>query len=242
MAARAATPVPIAEGVGCDPQFARVLGERAWMEGERELEAAQRILLKADSVLQYSCFVGEATAAGLAFNTIFSDRKESGQSERYMSYIAMGPPAGTGPGGNYLNVNFGHNFAGGFFSSGGPCASMGAVWKFVKCSDFNMDWFKTFEELAAGDPRTMPWPCTSASRNQAWNDALVAAFPPPSTPAVPGGMDQVIHYNKRMFGGDCSDSQPIPTGFEVKYGGGTLKDHVCAAPGCYYDGSSSCKP
>lgn len=265
--ALAATPVPIAEGVGCDPAFAKVLGHRAWLEGEREVEAAQRILLKADSVLQYSCFVGQATAAGLAANMMFSDNVTSttlfkglplspfgpnppplgsfngSELEAYLRLIAMGPPAGTGPGGNYLALNFGHKFAGGFYSTGGPCAAMAQVWRFVKCSDFNMDWFKTFEELAAADPRTQPWACNSAARNQAWADAMAGAFPVPSTPAASGGMDRTIHNNQKMFGANCSQSKPIPTGISVKRNGSDLKDHVCPSPGCYYDPSSStCKP
>lgn len=231
----------IAEGVGCDPEFAEVMGERAWMEGEREIETAQRILLKPDSILQYSCFVREAASAALAANTIFSDKKESGQLDRYLGYVAMSP-AGTGPGGTYLNSNFGHNFAGGFYGSGGPCANMAAVWQFVKCTDFNMDWFKTFEELAASDFRTEPWACNSAARNQAWADAMVAAFPPPATPAAPGGMDMLVHYNQWMFGADCANSRPIPTGITVMNGTTALQDHVCPSPGCYYDGSSGCQP
>lgn len=227
----------VAEGVGCDPEFAEVLGERAWMEGQREIETAERIILKPDSTLQYSCFVREAAAAALAMDTIFGDKKDSALLDGYLGYIAMGP-GGDGPGGKYLDVNFGHEFAGGFFGSGGPCAQMAAVWHFVKCTDFNMDWFKTFEELAANDFREKPWACNSGARNTAWSDAMTAAFPPPATPAEPGGMDLVVHYNQLMFGADCANSRPIPTGIEVMRGGSASRDHVCPSPGCYYDGTA----
>ncbi|MCC6598423.1 MAG: hypothetical protein IT559_06505 [Alphaproteobacteria bacterium] len=251
----------IAEGPGCDPAFSTVMGDRAWLEGQREIEAAERIILKPDSILQYSCFVVEAAAAGAAANVMFSDNVTSpvlfkggppvspfgpnppagtltgGELEEYLGYIAMGPPTGTGPGGTYLASNFGHNFAGGFFGAGGVCASMGAVWHFVKCKDFNKDWFKTFEELVAADPRSVPWACNSPARNQSWNDAMIGAFPPPATPAVAGGMDLTVHYNGIFFGGNCASSQPIPTGVSVMQGGAARADHVCPTPGCDYDGS-----
>ncbi|MEZ5813179.1 MAG: hypothetical protein R3E13_00390 [Alphaproteobacteria bacterium] len=49
---------------GCDPDFWNVLSARAEAEGQREMEAAQRLILKPDSTLQYSCFDGQLDALG----------------------------------------------------------------------------------------------------------------------------------------------------------------------------------
>lgn len=40
----------------CDSEFWDVMGARATIEGQREIEMAERIILKPDSVLEYSCF------------------------------------------------------------------------------------------------------------------------------------------------------------------------------------------
>ncbi|MCB1532625.1 MAG: hypothetical protein KDJ35_07135 [Alphaproteobacteria bacterium] len=43
-------------GTSCDTQVYDVLSDRAWMEGQREMEVAEKLILKPDSVLEYSCF------------------------------------------------------------------------------------------------------------------------------------------------------------------------------------------
>lgn len=59
---------------GCDPEFWDALEARTWMEGEREVEVAERLILKPDSVLEYSCFNRRVGALAAAANWIFSDR------------------------------------------------------------------------------------------------------------------------------------------------------------------------
>ena len=46
----------VVPGSSCDVDVYKVLSDRAWMEGQREMEIAQKLILKPDSVLEYSCF------------------------------------------------------------------------------------------------------------------------------------------------------------------------------------------
>ncbi|MCD8497995.1 MAG: hypothetical protein LRZ85_07940 [Alphaproteobacteria bacterium] len=48
----------------CDITVQNQIKQQAWMEGQRELEIAQRLILKPDSVLEYSCFEQEARRWG----------------------------------------------------------------------------------------------------------------------------------------------------------------------------------
>jgi len=69
-----AAAAPIEESPGCDPEFWDVLEARTWLEGQREVEAASRLILKADSVLQYTCFNDRISELASAADWIFSDR------------------------------------------------------------------------------------------------------------------------------------------------------------------------
>ncbi|HRQ60324.1 MAG TPA: hypothetical protein PLO23_02230, partial [Alphaproteobacteria bacterium] len=40
----------------CDITVQNQMKQQGWLEGQRELEMAQRLILKPDSVLEYSCF------------------------------------------------------------------------------------------------------------------------------------------------------------------------------------------
>ncbi len=65
---------PVEESPGCDPEFLDALEAKTWMEGQREVEVASRLILKADSVLQYTCFNTQVAALAVAADSIFSDR------------------------------------------------------------------------------------------------------------------------------------------------------------------------
>ena len=217
---------------GCDPEFMGVMESRAWLEGQREVEIAERLILKPDSVLEYSCF--DTRINEMASNSVFQDSVST----------ALGNIVGT-PAATYINTNFGHGFAGGTYSGAAPpaCGAMNAVWSFLKCQDFDIGMFLTFQELAAsgGDPRDVPVPCPNAgARSTLWNNMITAANPPPATPAAVGGMDDTVTFNPMVMGGACSGGA-IETGVIVQRPGGDISDAVCATPGCYYNGSG-CTP
>ena len=53
----------------CDSEFYDVMSNRAWLESSREMEVAQTLINKPDSVLEYTCFdeiLKKTGAAGFA--------------------------------------------------------------------------------------------------------------------------------------------------------------------------------
>ena len=269
----------VMDSEGCDPEFWGVLEGRASIEAERENEAAWRLILKPDSVLQYSCFAQHVTALGVAADVMFSDRETA---PLYTSHALVAPrlppatPIPLGPNGpdplvplppnyqdalddmledivvepmeEYLDTNFGHNYAGGLHPTGGVCAHMAAVWQFVKCEDFNQDLFVNDFDFPSTDIRAIPSvasgrvPYGGGCSNHATkiSDLFLIANPPPASPPVAGGIETPptadLWYNPRMHrtGGSCAAAFPIPTGITVSHGGGNYADAVCSVPGCYY--------
>lgn len=61
----------------CDPEFADVLEARANLEAMREVEIAQTLILKPDSVLEYSCFHIRNQELDEAADDLFSDNVDS---------------------------------------------------------------------------------------------------------------------------------------------------------------------
>ena len=152
----------------------------------------------------------------------------------------------------YIENNFGTPFAGGTYPLAGLCGPMAAVWKHLRCQDFDIDLFLTFEDIATFDPRILPLPCTDiAARAVRWQQLMAEAYPVPSdpgdvsiplpplpgVPSTAGGMDAVLPYVVDMgVAGSCSASRVIPTGVQVILGSTPIPDAVCSVPGCYYDG------
>ena len=71
------------EGTSCDVETWEVLKNRAWMEGEREVEMAEVLILKPDSVLEYSCF---------------NQRREELDGKHYSAWSQQGGSDGLGNG------------------------------------------------------------------------------------------------------------------------------------------------
>lgn len=57
----------------CDEDFFKVMQAHARMEGQREVETAAKLILRPDSVLEYSCFDVRVRELGTAANIMFSD-------------------------------------------------------------------------------------------------------------------------------------------------------------------------
>lgn len=211
----------------CDPDFWEVMDARAWMEGSREMEMAQRLILKPDSVLEYSCFDArkDQLSGGLSFS-----------SGNAISLMISGALSG------YLNNNFNHSYGGGTANGGSDCNSMQVVWDALRCHDFDDDKFLTFADLSSADPRDKPIQCPAGNRVSLWNAALSAVYPDPARPPSGGGMEAVINYPALMSKTSCSGVDPIPTGVMVMRGGALVPDAVCPAIGCYFDGSTGCIP
>jgi hypothetical protein len=98
----------------CDITVQNQMKQQAFLEGQREMEIAQRLILKSDSVLEYSCFKEEADNWG-AKAGIFSD-KGGGTAP------GSQPNLGNAINGlvisaltEYLKNNYGHLFLGGTY-------------------------------------------------------------------------------------------------------------------------------
>lgn len=224
----------------CNQSVLDAMNERAWLEGKREMEVAQRIILKPDSVLQYSCF---------------SKRVAEGGGDGYVSTMAN----------KYLSDNFNNAFAGGQYPHpGDPCAYMNIPWDQVKCEDsglcetwkysrcknIDISFFNPLVDFATGDPRTLPSACNEPNRTANWQNALDAA-----TPESSDLMTLVSNYLPPALDvldpTDCSAHTPIDTGLivfdevqievqdpnfgpQVSFQLTERPDRFCAAPGCYY--------
>jgi len=132
----------------CGAEEHELLKQTAWQHAQREVEMAQRIILKPDSVLEYTCFQDELNRPGI-----------SG-----VNAIAAQPLI------RYLFGSYGATFGGGTYerdvNEGGDslnCDIMNRVWQFLKCQNFgaadDSDGFFTFETLAVYDPRREPVEC-----------------------------------------------------------------------------------
>ncbi len=206
---------PLLEGPACDKEFLKRMKARSWAEGEREVEVAELIILRPDSMLEYTCFENQADKDALNNKFVQASLK------------------------SYLQSNFDHKFAGGLYGSGGTCAKMSQIWQFLKCKNFDENWFLTFQELLSKDPRTLPTACTGGNRKKEWTDATKLAFPQSVGKNSLGPMDT---YNGALVGGDCKKSKIVPTGLEIKKANKTEKEYTCSTPGCYYDPTSkTCK-
>ncbi|MEZ5813810.1 MAG: hypothetical protein R3E13_03685 [Alphaproteobacteria bacterium] len=164
----------------CDPQYYESLEARAWLESQREITQNQNLILKPDSVLEYTCFdslLGELVkdaGAPTGPDKLFT------ATDRWST-----PPAGniaaslTNLVGKtlaaYDAADFDHDLLGGrggvpyvlsgTISSGSyACNTMNEVWKVAKCMDFidqpAHDGFFTFVEYANDpDKRALPSTC-----------------------------------------------------------------------------------
>lgn len=236
----------------CDADYYDVLRARSYAEGKREMEVAQRIILKPDSVLEYSCFNDAILDLG-AHTEHFSERGLAG-GQPPSAFDGISPPGGmtTNNLDNALNIvvrdtlvgfldNFWHTYGGGTFAitpvAAAGCNPMNVVWQASKCANFDPDWWVRFEDLATQDIRNYPVPCGDPNRTTEISTALAAAFPPPADPVSSGSMNVYTGYVDSIT--DCSAASPIETGITFELlNGTTVDDAVCVVPGCNYDGSN----
>lgn len=211
----------------CDQAFLDVMEARAWMEGKREMEIAQRLILKPDSVLEYSCF--NQRASQLQNANLFSS---SGREFSLRILVASALSS-------YIGDNFGHSYGGGTVSGGSGCSVMNHVWNELRCVNINEDLYMTFADLVATDPRDKPAACDDSLRAAKWTAASLVIAPVPLIPPHNGGVEAVTTYLPQL-NPNCSASLPIPTGAMVYNNrtGESYEEAVCTAPGCSFNGSS----
>lgn len=238
----------------CDPDYLDVLNARSYLEGKREMEQAQRIILKPDSVLEYSCFNED-----IIFSSVQGGRFSAFgmRSDAPPEFDGTMPPQRVLPNslGNSLTFvvetalvgflySFSHIYGGGSLplvaSPANTCGAMNVVWEASKCTNFNPNWWVTFEDLDSIDIRTFPIPCNESGRGANIAAALAAAYPAAVTPATNGGIDMLDPYVQELTG-TCTapGNAHIQTGISAIYEDGTIQDEsVCVQPGCYFNGSA----
>lgn len=190
----------------CDITVQNQMKQQGWLEGQRELELAQRLILKPDSVLEYSCFERVAKNFAVASNPSWN-------------FVNFGGGLPSGNIGNAVNSlvlssfypyldNFGHLFLGGTFGDEGTaftgtlanpdslCNPHYWIWFLAKCAnaswekkneadDKHMNFFFPLEKLVNRNIRNKPQSCPTPDitlRNQLVTDvqAKQEAFPDPA--------------------------------------------------------------
>ncbi len=242
----------------CDNAYYESLTARAWLEAQREITQNQNIILKPDSVLQYTCFdqlvwelgdhademLSETNYYGMPLSTTSMDTALNNLvlssigafvSGNYTSLSLLGGhPAGTAIN-HTVSKTYGR-------SSSYSCDVMKRVWHAAKCINFitdaNYDGFHTFSEYATNplDKRRLPSACMPLLGN--WSANLVSALT-----TGPWTNDPLQTYLSETTPQTCSgancecDGKPIPTGVVVSGqspGPASYDEKICLQPGCRY--------
>ena len=240
----------------CDQDYYDLLGAKGYLEGKREMEAAQRIILKADSVLEYSCFHNDVTWLG-QYGGIFSENRLS-SAVTPPEFDGTPEPISATHLDNALSTvvydslvgflqSFRHVYGGGsypFTPPSGDCNPMNVVWHIAKCESFDPSTWIRMQDLAASDIRFYPEPCDDGNRQNRIQTAYDVVTVEPSAPPANGSGTTLDWFTDDLTG-DCGTSNAVPTGMTVtlEVGGSstTFEEAVCTKPKCSYNGSGGCQ-
>ncbi len=246
----------------CDPEYMDALESRAYMEAQREISQNQNLIVKPDSVLEYTCFTQ-------FLNLIANDDPSNFVDGGCCGGEPLDPPmddalenvVNTAVIG-YLGANFDHTFLGGRAdtdydtesvagSATYTCDKMMAVWQEAQCLNFfdedDHDGFFDFPWYVDQDPRTLPYgECATAiaaeDLSTAFNTEQDHYVLDPENPndGNPYVRDPVVtHLDLILPVGedpatDCAE--PIRTGVCVNRNNmAPYADAVCPNPGCHYE-------
>ena len=261
--AEAAGPPPIA-ATPCDTLYYQTLSARAWLEAQREITQNQNLILKPDSVFEYTCFDMFLMELAQHAQNMFSETGAFGGPLSSTSMDnALTNLVGTSLQ-NFVSQNFGYyDMLGGHAAgasipphpmtnpiNGGTytCDLMRRVWEAAKCINFASnpaeDGFYTFQEYSTQpDKRYLPTRC--AGIPAAWNANLNTALLAPAW--APDPMQTYLAY---IDPANCTignaNNIAIPTGVVVTrtaVAPPTYNEHVCIIPGCRYNPTNNrCEP
>ncbi|MBI1300382.1 MAG: hypothetical protein GC137_01865 [Alphaproteobacteria bacterium] len=244
----------------CDPLYYETLSSRAWLEAQREITQNQNLILKPDSVFEYTCFdllVGElATHAQQMFSetSAFGTPLGSTAMDQALSNLVL-TPVSAYTGANFPTVgSLGGHTAGlaikHYISSSAPstpytCDIMERIWHAAKCINFAdnsaRDGFFTFQEYATDplDKRGLPDLCSPITFQWATNLTNALMTGPWTNDPVQVYMDEVSPQACAATGDCPCTGSPIPTGLTVTRASdtgsaNTFQEHVCLQPGCRY--------
>lgn len=229
---------PMASDPSCDKDFWDVMGARAWMEGKHDMEAAQTLILRPDSVMDLAGLECRLIELQAAADNMFSDNKASSQLFKNQSFSpdddfeptiqshGYSSPLGT----TYSSIGFTHLNANRldnalqnlirtgitkYFSKWNSCGGAAGS---PKCGSLVHLWQVT---KCTNINENMFWtfkdisttdprvlPCACNSQRDEWKIAVAAANPKPADPAASGGIDAVATYLSRMAPGACGGPDP----------------------------------
>jgi hypothetical protein len=243
----------------CDCEFLEAMESHAWMTAEREVVQNQNLIVKPDSVLEYTCFDDFLRVTAKYIGPIFSESQVWGlipgqdpesldRSLEYAVYASMVA---------YLELNFWHDFLGGRMEGvnhtprsvigGGDytCDWMYKVWKFAKCYNFmtrDHDGFFSFENYAnTPDKRELPEPCEKDPR---WPEQLDRALLNPKWEERQEPYNTRAHLRVTNFlnPDHCKIAQPTGVIVQPVMQSIPGRDGFCTNPGCSYDMEAGCSP
>lgn len=228
----------------CDALYYETLSARAWLEAQREITQNQNLILKPDSVFEYTCFdqlVKELATHGtemLSETNLFGTPLSSTSLDNSLQALVTSSLAAyhTANFGYYPGLLGGHTAA--FAIKHTPRSSMSSissyncdimekVWHAAKCINFTSnsttDGFFTLAEYAGTsilDKRTLPSICTPIPLQWAANLTTALTTGPWTNDPV---QTYIAHLTPPACtsGGSCSCSgtgsigEPIPTGLRV---------------------------
>lgn len=203
---QAASSVSVIADSPCDTLYYESLSARAWLEAQREITQNQNIILKPDSVFQYTCFDGLMRELADAADNMLSETSHYGNplnggsfvdaindlvNSTLVTYIGTNFGGSGGPSGSpTYNLLSGHSAALGINSNPATipssttapysCDIMSRVWQAAKCINFvtnsTSDGFYTFGEYTADVIDKRHLPLTCTPITGNWAGNLAAAL------------------------------------------------------------------
>lgn len=253
---------PVIPASPCDALYYETLSARAWLEAQREITQNQNLILKPDSVFEYTCFdtlVWELADHGdemLSETNLFGTPLSNSSLDDTLESLVTSSLAA------YHSANFGYypGLLGGHTAAlaikhtptasiGGTaysCDIMEQVWHAAKCINFasnsTTEGFFTLAEYAGTsvlDKRTMPSICTPIPAQWAANLTTALTTGPWTNDPVQTYITQITPPTCTASGTCACSGDPIPTGLRVSRAGSGVTvtnydEHVCLQPGCRY--------
>ena len=239
----------------CDTDYYDGLEARAWLEAQREITQNQNLIVKPDSVLEYTCFDGHLAELGDHADEMFSETTRWGTILPSTSMdTALDNLAGSAMT-SYINANFEHTFLGGRSSedfeavsgSSYNCDRMMAVWQDAKCTNFgdrSHDGFFTLQNYVddSEDKRQLPESCDKPASQ--WDDNMEEALNQEPSASERWLEDPVETYYNRLFptSSSCAGTESIRTGLVVRQSKSDpeyYNEHICVVPGCFWEPSGA---
>lgn len=266
-----ATQQPHLSSQSCDVDYFNVLQNHGRLEGERRLMIAGSMIIKPDSVLDYTCFGNFMDAqrspyfstSYVLFSEIHGGLCFENSLHCSLTTLVLDTLAA------YVSNNFPDTMLGGRGTltrvrrDPGMCNMMYRVWDEAKCFNFqsgyrevadgeDLEGFHSFAEMTSLEPRQLPSPCGARISPE----LIQATFPAPvgastfydnltqAAAAVSGQIDMVTRpYNEEN---ECAP--PILTGLDSAPStmfmifNNSWPDAVCPNPGCVLSTDNECVP